>query len=161
AGGVADMAGDPVGPVPPSVHAAEFPVALSPGRETALLYAWARLFEVRDVVLRALEEARTSKLIGSSLEAHVRLEAKRKSYEWLEQYREELRYVFIVSQVSLTLLEEEASEDVRVRVERAAGEKCERCWNYSVRVGEFARYPTVCERCVEALAEIEAEGGAV
>ena len=79
----------------------------------------------------------------------------------LEQYREELRYVFIVSQVSLTLLEEDAGEDVRVRVERAAGEKCERCWNYSVRVGEFARYPTVCERCVEALAEIEAEGGAV
>ena len=31
-----------------------------------------------------------------------------------------------------------------------------RCWNYSVRVGESSRYPTVCERCVEALEEIEA-----
>ena len=47
-----------------------------------------------------------------------------------------------------------------MRVERAAGGKCERCWNYSVLVGEFTRYPSVCERCVEALAEIEAEGGA-
>ena len=47
-----------------------------------------------------------------------------------------------------------------VRVERAPGEKCERCWNYSVRVGEFNRYPTVCERCIAALAEIEVEGGA-
>jgi isoleucyl-tRNA synthetase len=43
-------------------------------------------------------------------------------------------------------------------VRRADGQKCERCWNYSVRVGESARYPTVCERCVEALEEIEASG---
>ena len=82
-----------------------------------------------------------------------------KAQELLESYREELRYLFIVSQVSLTLLEDEAGEDIRVTVERAAGGKCERCWNYSTRVGEFARYPTVCERCVEALAEIEAGGG--
>src|SRR5205085_4710959 len=108
--GVGDVKGEGVGnvvdesgAVAASVHVTEFPVALSVERDTALLERWARLFEVRDVVLRALEEARTSKLIGSSLEAHVRLEAKRKSYELLEQYREELRYVFIVSQVSLTL----------------------------------------------------------
>jgi isoleucyl-tRNA synthetase len=144
----------------PSVHLAEFPIALSVESDAALPERWARLFEVRDVVLRALEEARTSKLIGSSLEAHVLLEAKRKTYELLEHYRDELRYVFIVSKVSLTLLEEDASEDVRVRVERAGGQKCERCWNYSTLVGEFTRYPTVCERCVEALAEIETEGGA-
>jgi isoleucyl-tRNA synthetase len=145
--------------VPPSVHMAEFPVVLSAEREAGLLERWARLFEVRDVVLRALEEARTAKLIGSSLEAHARLEAKRATFELLESYREELRYLFIVSQVSLTLLEEEAGEDIRVTVERAAGQKCERCWNYSALVGTFTRYPTACERCVEALAEIEAEGG--
>ena len=146
--------------VPASVHVAEFPVALSAEREAALLERWARLFEVRDIVLRALEEARTAKLIGSSLEAHVLLEARRATFELLESYREELRYLFIVSQVSLTLLEAEAGEDIRVTVERAAGAKCERCWNYSTLVGTFTRYPTACERCVEALAEIEAEGGA-
>ena len=146
--------------MPPSVHIAEFPVVLSAEREADLLERWSRLFEVRDVVLRALEEARTAKLIGSSLEAHVRLEAKRATFELLESYREELRYLFIVSQVSLTLLEEEAEEDIRVTVERAAGGKCERCWNYSTLVGAFTRYPAACERCVEALAEIEAEGGA-
>jgi len=146
--------------VPRSVHVAEFPIALSAEREAGLLERWARLFEMRDGVLRALEEARTAKLIGSSLEAHVRLEAKRATYELLGHYREELRYVFIVSQVSLTLLEDGASEELRVVVERASGQKCERCWNYSTFVGEFTRYPTACERCVEALAEIEAEGGA-
>jgi isoleucyl-tRNA synthetase len=146
--------------VPPSVHVAEFPVVLGAEREAGLLERWARLFEVRDIVLRALEEARTAKLIGSSLEAQVRLEARRQTYELLESYREELRYLFIVSKVSLTLLEAEAGEDIRVTVERAAGQKCDRCWNYSTLVGQFTRYPTACERCVEALAEIEAEGGA-
>ncbi len=161
AGGEAAADGaDESAAVPPSVHVAEFPVVLSAAREAGLLERWSRLFEVRDVVLRGLEEARTAKLIGSGLEAHVRLEARRPTYELLESYREELRYLFIVSQVSLTLLEEEAGEDLRVTVERAAGRKCERCWNYSKLVGEFTRYPTACERCVEALAEIEAEGGA-
>jgi isoleucyl-tRNA synthetase len=144
---------------PPSVHAAEFPVALSAEREAGLLERWSRLFEVRDIVLRGLEEARAAKLIGSSLEAHVRLEARRATYELLSSCREELRYLFIVSQVSLALLEAEAGEDIRVTVERASGQKCERCWNYSTYVGEFTRYPAACERCVEALAEIEAEGG--
>jgi isoleucyl-tRNA synthetase len=146
--------------VPPSVHMAEFPVVVNNGRDAPLVERWARLYEVRDVVLRALEEARMAKLIGSSLEAHVLLEAKRQTFELLEHYREELRYVFIVSKVSLTLLEEEAGEDLRVTVERAPGEKCERCWNYSERVGEFTRYPAACERCVVALAELESEGGA-
>ncbi len=158
--GVAAEGADEGAAVPPSVHMAEFPVSLSVERDAGLLERWARLFEVRDVVLGALEEARTAKLIGSSLEAHVRLEAKRKTFELLEGRRDELRYLFIVSQVSLTILEDEAREEVRVTVERAAGQKCERCWNYSTYVGEFTRYPTACERCVEALAEIEAGGGA-
>jgi len=42
-----------------------------------------------------------------------------------------------------------------VIVQRADGEKCERCWNFSTHVGEDARYPTICERCSAALAEIE------
>jgi isoleucyl-tRNA synthetase len=145
------------GALPPSVHVAEFPVARREP-DAGMQTRWERLFEVRDAVLRALEEARIAKLIGSGLEAHVRLEADRKTHDLLEQYRGDLRYLFIVSQVSLTLLPEGAGA-LRVTVERAAGEKCERCWNYSERVGEFTRYPTVCERCVEALAEIEAEGG--
>ena len=157
-GGADAGAADEGGAVTASVHLAEFPVA-GVGHDARLRERWVRLFEAREVVLRALEEARTSKLIGSGLEARVRIAAKRKTYELLEHYREELRYVFIVSQVSLTLLEEADAEELRVRVERADGRKCERCWNYSVRVGEFTRYPAVCERCVEALGEIEAEGG--
>jgi isoleucyl-tRNA synthetase len=140
----------------PSVHVALFPAA---GRERnlELLSRWTRLFEVRDVALRALEEARAAKLIGSSLEARVTLLADRQTFQLLQHYRDELRYLFIVSQVDVALAAEGETNvaGVSVRIERASGEKCERCWNYSNRVGESVRYPTACERCTVALAEIE------
>jgi isoleucyl-tRNA synthetase len=72
-----------------------------------------------------------------------------------------LRYIFIVSEVHLSQAGIEAGDEhLDVEVSRAAGEKCERCWNYSTRVGESTRYPTACERCVEALLEIEREEAA-
>jgi isoleucyl-tRNA synthetase len=54
----------------------------------------------------------------------------------------------------------ETLPELSIKIERADGKKCERCWNYSTHVGENARYPTVCERCTEALAEIERDGSA-
>ena len=138
---------------PASVHLAELPRA-SGERDEKLAARWEQLFEVRDVVLGALEEARIAKTIGSSLEAAVEIAAAGKTYELLESYRDDLRYLFIVSQVLLTRTD---ASEVSVKVRRADGQKCERCWNYSTRVSESARYPTVCERCVAALEEIEKE----
>lgn len=135
-----------------SVHLAELPTA-SGERDEKLAARWDQLFGIRDVVLGELEEARVAKTIGSSLEAAVEITATGKTYELLESYRDDLRYLFIVSQVSLT---KTGAGDLSVKVHRADGQKCERCWNYSTRVGESSRYPTVCERCVAALEEIEA-----
>ena len=133
----------------PSVHIAEFPTAVA-AEHTALLAAWDRLFAIRDEVLKALEEARNAKQIGSSLEAKVILTANKETTLFLANYFDELRYLFIVSQVEV-----HQDDALSVRIENADGQKCERCWNYSVRVGEFEKYPTVCERCIEALGEIE------
>jgi isoleucyl-tRNA synthetase len=135
-----------------SVHLTELPSASSQ-RDEELTVRWDQVFEIRDEVLRALEEARVAKLIGGALEAAVDITASGNSYELLERYSDDLRYIFIVSQVSLTKAD---TGDVSIKVRRADGQKCERCWNYSTRVGESERYPTVCERCVEALEEIEA-----
>jgi isoleucyl-tRNA synthetase len=141
----------------PSVHLAAFPVAAG-ARDEELSLRWAQIFEVREVALRALEEARAAKVIGSSLEARVELKLKDPLYTTMTKYQDELRYVFIVSRVGVVKTDDAASPDIEVKVFRADGKKCERCWNYSERVGEFNRYPTVCERCIEALAEIESEG---
>ncbi len=133
-----------------SVHIAEFPKAAAEA-DSALLGRWERIFAIRDEVLKALEEARGAKQIGSSLEAKVVLTADAETTRFLLDYFDQLRYIFIVSQVEV----HEGSTDALVRIEKADGTKCERCWNYSIRVGEFANYPNVCERCIEALNEIE------
>src|SRR6185503_17137554 len=130
-----------------SVHIAEFPVA-SQQNDDDLLGKWERLFGIRDVVLRKLEEARVAKEIGSSLEAKVTVTDQGDFLNLLRKYEKDLRYLFIVSQVEV--LEGEPG----ITVSRAEGEKCEQCWNYSTRVGESEIYPTVCERCVVALDEI-------
>ncbi len=145
-----------------SVHLAEFPQARKES-DAELIERWTALFHVRDTVLQVLEHERASKVIGSSLEARVNISASGATYDLLQRYRDELRYLFIVSQVNVQRAGESSTAsnaEVEVSVERAAGEKCERCWNYSTRVGESTRYPTACERCVEALSEIEREEAA-
>jgi isoleucyl-tRNA synthetase len=133
----------------PSVHISLFPEA-SEVDHSNLLADWSGLFEVRDQVLRALEEARVAKEIGSSLEAKVTLTATGNTMQLLQSHESELRYIFIVSQVELR-----EGEELTISVSHADGEKCERCWNYSTRVGESLKFPTVCERCAAALEEIE------
>ena len=139
---------------PAFVHLGLLPEANAQSSEE-LRANWERLFAIRDEVLQVLEESRIAKKIGSSLEAHVEIAASGESFDLLNRYRDELRYLFIVSQVDL-VQSDAAATGVAVKVLPAQGEKCERCWNYSTRVGESSRYPTVCERCVVALEEIEA-----
>jgi isoleucyl-tRNA synthetase len=142
---------------PNYVHLALLPEASDRSSEE-LRSNWERLFAIRDDVLQVLEAARIAKQIGSSLEARVEVAASGESFDLLERYRDELRYLFIVSQVDLRQSDEGAS-GVVVKVLPAEGQKCERCWNYSPRVGESSRYATVCERCVDALEELEREPG--
>jgi isoleucyl-tRNA synthetase len=135
-----------------SIHLALFPKVTDESND-ALLADGERLFAIRDDVLRALEEARVAKQIGSSLEAKVILQASGSALELLQKHQSDLRYLFIVSQIEL--VDAAGSDTVSITVSVADGGKCERCWNYSTRVGESETYPTVCERCVTALQEIE------
>ncbi|HVF47506.1 MAG TPA: isoleucine--tRNA ligase [Pyrinomonadaceae bacterium] len=132
-----------------SVHMAEFPVRADETLGRSLLSNWERIFSIRDEVLKALEESRDVKRIGSSLEAKVILSADKETTRFLLNYFDQLRYTFIVSQVEV-----HEGNGLKVEIQKADGEKCERCWNYSVRVGEFERWPTVCERCNDALVEL-------
>jgi isoleucyl-tRNA synthetase len=112
---------------------------------------WQRLLAVRDEVLKALEAARQEKRIGTSLEARVNLAASADDYPLLRDYGPQLPALFIVSQVDLQAGRDGATA---VSVERAHGKKCERCWNYSIHVGESAEMPGLCERCRAALEQM-------
>jgi len=119
--------------------------------------AWTALRSVREEVLKALEEARTAKVIGGGLEAEVSITAPEPLFSVLSQHADQLRYLFIVSAVTLQpgASGNGSSSGISVKVGKAPGLKCERCWNYSTHVGEDAKYPTVCERCSAVLREIE------
>jgi len=144
---------------PASIHMTRFPQAkaLATGLDPARVAKWQELLGVREAVLKALEEKRNAKEINASLEARVVLRAGGALGDLLREYARELPALFIVSQVELAPPGAEGdhgSAGLSVAVERARGSKCERCWNYSTRVGENREYPTVCERCVAALEEI-------
>ena len=107
---------------------------------------WEKIDELRDIVNKALEEARAQKLIGKSLEAKVTLNCGRDWYDFAKSAESDFVSAFIVSAVEIGKSE---FDGVDVKVEVAPGEKCERCWVHSHTVGECAEHPTLCARCAE------------
>jgi isoleucyl-tRNA synthetase len=132
-----------------SIHLASFPEVRSEYLDDALSERWERIWEIRAIVTKALEEARKEKKIGLSLDAQVHLYLPEKAFPFLECYEKDLRSIFIVSSVTLHLAKDE--KELRAEVLRAEGKKCERCWNYEVSVGHHPEHQAICERCVEAI----------
>ena len=147
---------------PESVHMALFPDAASlrPPLTDAQRANWEQLLRVRDEVLRALEQARQAKRLNASLEARIVLGAEGALAGLLREYAAALPALFIVSQVELVAAGPPAQRSERMpelylAVQRAEGSKCERCWNYSTRVGQDKEFPTLCERCVPVVSALE------
>ena len=141
-----------------SVHISYFPEIKEEWIDKDLTERWERLLSVRKDVSKALELARKEGIIGSSLEAKVSILSPDGLTSLIEGFMPILREVFIVSQVEMSgvdgrkiVLESEDTKGLKIGIDRAEGRKCERCWNYSPRVGEFKEHPDVCERCIEAL----------
>jgi isoleucyl-tRNA synthetase len=120
--------------------------------DPSLEQKWDSFNEVRDEVLKALEEARKNKVIGNSLSASLHLYPNAKTTELLAQFND-LDNLFIVSKVTIHPSTEEVPADavklelVSVSVKQAEGEKCERCWNVTPEVGEDKEHPALCRRC--------------
>lgn len=129
-----------------SVFLESFPKAQEEWKNEKLRDHFAKLFEVRTLVSKNLEEARTSKMIGSSLEAQIKLTlppAELKLVESMSQRH--LREFFIVSQVEFA-----PGTEINVLVQKAGGEKCPRCWNYDT-LAETKEFGAICPKCNEAL----------
>ena len=132
-----------------SIHLTSFPEVQNEYLDDALSERWERVWEMRAIVTKALEEARKEKKIGLSLDAQVHLHLPEKLFPFLQCYEKDLKSIFIVS--SVTLHQGEGEEELRAEVSRADGKKCERCWNYDETVGHHAEHPAICNRCVEAI----------
>jgi len=143
------------------VALATFPAAHPEHRQPELDKKWERLIAIRRELTRALEIARTAKVIGHSLEAHVTLSVTGELADFLNDNWTTVKNIAIVSELTRadTLSNDAFVSDLpglSVAVAAAPGEKCERCWTRSLTVGEDGKYPTACNRCVAVLTEMGA-----
>ncbi|MDY4859020.1 MAG: isoleucine--tRNA ligase [Bacilli bacterium] len=123
-----------------SVHLTDMPEVVTYSDSTEVEELFNLFFELKDKVNKKLEEARNEKLIGSALEAVVKINLDSKYNEVKEKLGSYLHQLFIVSKVEYTTDGEE------VVVEKSTGEKCNRCWNYVDHL-----HDDICDRCYNIL----------
>lgn len=109
---------------------------------------WEKIRSYRATVLKHLEEVRTAGKIGSSLAAEVEVKAQGDTYQFLNSFGNDLRFVFITSQVNVTQGSTKSESDIELNVTPSAHQKCERCWHYRADVGSDKEHATLCDRCV-------------
>jgi len=150
-----------------SVFERGWPSAPSEWRQPALEDPMDRILELRALVNRQLESCRSGGQLGASLEAQVQLElsegseATAAALAWLESSAhpgvDNLADWLLVSALQqggsapAEMLAEASEAGLTVRIAKAAGEKCERCWHYETDIGSHASHPTLCGRCVAVL----------
>ena len=119
---------------------------------------WDKLIALRDDVNKALEEARKNKVIGKPLEAWVTVYADDETAALLETVpADELAALCIVSKLRVIRGNGEGMQGenlpVQIAIERASGDKCERCWMYVDSIGQDSKHPTLCARCAAVVGE--------
>ena len=140
-----------------SVQLTDMPEAVDYPEFKELATKWDKIMELRDDVLKALEEARNAKTIGKSLEAKVALYVNDDYKALFDTDAIDFAQLFIVSKFELGGAQSDAPtnslvlECASVVVEKADGEKCERCWTISETVGTNEVHPTLCVRCAEVV----------
>jgi len=154
----------PLGRPEKSVFLSEMPRPEPSLQDEGLASRWDRLVEVRDEVLVALERAREKKMIGNALESRLVLYSEDDNVKnLLKKHADLLDQLFIVSGVELSNSKGDLGEgsyagekvDLLVSVQKARGEKCQRCWMYSTSVGLAEEFPHICEKCVRAIRETQ------
>ena len=140
-----------------SVFLASFPEFDEGYYDQELEKKWDDLFVLRNEVNKALEIKRAERFIGNSLEAKIILYYPQKYNTLISEYKDFLTGFFIVSAVEIMDKSPEDSykstemEGLEIKVERAPGTKCQRCWNRSESVGTFTEAPEICERCYKVI----------
>jgi isoleucyl-tRNA synthetase len=143
-----------------SVFLTPFPKAEGKYLDAALEARWDKILAVRGEVAKVLEALRRDKKIGHSLDAGVTLYAGPELSGFLNGYRNDLAFIFIVSSVEIAKESDapanaytsEVVKGLKIAAGPAKGVKCSRCWMYQESVGTVKEHPQICGRCAGNLA---------
>jgi isoleucyl-tRNA synthetase len=127
--------------------AAEIPLSAD---AELLRQKWARIREARAVAMKAIEKARETGEVGSSLQASLILQASGETAQALVSLGEDLRFVMITSEVHVR---EVAQGETEAQAKPLALPKCGRCWHLRADVGQDPAHPDLCGRCISNLGE--------
>ena len=132
-----------------SIYLERMPVAVKHENSQELLEKYAKFMEIRNDVLKALENARNQKVIGKSFSAKLSIKPSSDTKKLLESMNINLQRLFIVSDFALVdnLENGEEFESGKILVEPAVGTVCSRCWQVVPSVNE----DELCPRCAEIL----------
>lgn len=111
-----------------------------------MIQKWNKIFDIKEKLAKDIEEARANKIIGNALDARVEIYTSKEDFAFISENIKDIQDILIVS--GLEVFE---SEEYKVVVDKAYGDKCERCWTYSTDVGKDRNYPTLCKKCVNNL----------
>ena len=144
-----------------SVFMSDFPQVNPDFLDPELESKWSGLSRIRDEVNKALELKRQEKFIGNALEAKAVLYAQDATFQLLNDNIDFLPTLFIVSAVEIGQFKDAPDnaygstelDNVSILVDKADGNKCERCWNWNVSVGTHNDHPGLCKRCCKVLAD--------
>jgi len=132
-----------------SIFLSDMPEHASVCADEALNKKWNQIRQIREEVLKALEETRQKGEIGSALEAQVILRTNDSEMkQFLTENATLWPEIFIVSAVSIA----EGAKPLEVMVTHAEGQKCARCWQWKPEVGAAGRkHEDLCDRCAAVL----------
>jgi isoleucyl-tRNA synthetase len=156
-----------------SVFERGWPKAPAAWQRAELEQPMEQILELRALVNRQLESCRASGALGASLEAQVHLALEdgeaaaplAAALAWLDASThpsvDNLADWLLVSSLELhgaeiaaanaEVLAEAHEAGLCVRIAKADGQKCERCWHYETDIGQHSAHPSLCGRCVAVL----------
>jgi len=113
---------------------------------------WENILQLRDKILKEIEEARNAKVIGDSLEADIRLELPEDLYKLVKENQELYKEICVVSGIDVSSGSEE-----KIDVKKFTGNKCPRCWNWFKEEDSNDTFTELCPRCAQVAQEMKIE----
>lgn len=135
----------------------EMPKSFDVSYDEKFLNKWDKIYLIREDVNKALEIKRANKEIGKSLEAKITLYCDEQNFDFVSENIDDITAACIVSEVEVSKGEGEFNGEykgISISVSKVLYEKCERCWIFSITVGQDQEHKTLCSRCADVVKKL-------